>query len=146
MPNNLIDSVVNTCNMSRKIVEEKWQEAKEKANNEGHKENWKYITTIFKSLVSKECAKKMNWNKNEEKTIIMNVNKLLEKIDFYLREEKKNVDWEDVWEALVTIAKEIFGDEYNVQKVEDIFDAIKKKKPKDTEDAIGIGKGMLRTK
>lgn len=75
----------------------------------------------------------------------MSVNKLLEKIDFYLNEKKDSkIDWKDVWQSLVATAEEVFGDDYNVQKVEKIYDAVKKKKPKDTEDAIGIGQGMLR--
>ncbi len=68
---------------------------------------------------------------------------ITKKINNYLKEENK-IDWKDVWQALVATAEEVFGDDYDVQKVEQVYDAVKEKNPKDTEDAIGIGQGMLR--
>lgn len=77
MPQNLIDKVVKKCNIDREEVEDKWEEAKNKAESQGHKEDWGYITSIFKSMVGKDCAKKLGWR---------NEMKITEKIDKYLNE------------------------------------------------------------
>ena len=74
-----------------------------------------------------------------------NTEQILERINTLLNEAEDNkVDWKDVWQALVATAEEVFGDNYDVQKVEEVYEAVKEKKPKDTEDAIAIGQGMLR--
>ena len=78
---------------------------------------------------------------------MFNEKTLEEKLDLFLGEEedkKDKIDWKDVWQALVATAEKVFGDKYDVQKVEKVYDAVKKRKPKDTEDAIGIGQAMLR--
>ncbi len=76
----------------------------------------------------------------ENKTIEEKINLFLNEKD----EKEDKIDWKDVWQALVATAEEVFGDKYDVQKVEQIYDAVKKKKPKDTEDAVAIGQAMLR--
>ena len=69
---------------------------------------------------------------------------ILNKIDDYLNEKKKEIDWDDVWEALMDAAKDIF-DDVDEKKLKGVFNAISDKKPKDTEDAIQIGIDMLRS-
>jgi len=71
MPANLVKKVADTCDMSQSEVENKWEEAKEKAGDEADKENWGYVVAIFKNLVGDECKEKMGWkDKNNEDLLI----------------------------------------------------------------------------
>lgn len=81
MPANVVKSVSRKCDMSMDEVEKKWDEAKEAAADEGHKEEFDYIMSIFKNMVGKECMKKMGWT-NESNSVV-------EKIEKYLNEAKK---------------------------------------------------------
>ena len=62
MPANMVKSVQDKCGMSKDEAEKKWKEAKQKASDEGHSEDWPYVVEIFKHLVGKECANKMKWD------------------------------------------------------------------------------------
>jgi len=87
MPADTVKKVANTCDMSVSQVEDKWKKAKEKAESQGHTEDWGYITSIFKNMLSKDCLKKLGWN-NKKENYTMSANKLMERIDKYLNEGK----------------------------------------------------------
>ncbi len=61
MPTSLMKKVANKCDMSLSDVEDKWQKAKKEAEDQGHKDDWGYVTSIFKNMVGEKCAKKMGW-------------------------------------------------------------------------------------
>ena len=68
---------------------------------------------------------------------------ILDRIETYLKESE--IDWKKVKEALIETANDIF-DKVDTKKIDGIVSAVKKSgKAKDTEDAIGIGQGMLRS-
>ena len=67
MPANLVKSVQDKCDMSKEEAEKKWNKAKQKAADEGHSEEYDYITQIFKHLTGQSCMKKMGWTTNESK-------------------------------------------------------------------------------
>jgi hypothetical protein len=74
MPNNIVKSVSEKCKMSMDEVENKWKDAKKEGEKQNHKEDFDYITGIFKKMVGKECLMEMGWT-NED---------LLDKIDHFL--------------------------------------------------------------
>lgn len=149
MPTSLVKKVADKCNMGESEVEDIWEKAKAKAEDQGHEEDWGYITSIFKSMVGDDCKEAMGWNKNESKhkggyNIMANTNKVLDRIDALLREGKDEdkIDKSKVKEALIKTAREIF-DDVDEDKIDKIVDAAIEK-AKDTEDAIGIGQSILR--
>lgn len=87
MPADTVKKVANTCDMSISEVEDKWKKAKEKAESQGHAEDWGYVTSIFKNMLSKDCLEKLGWNNKKESTI-MSTSNLINKIDGYLNESK----------------------------------------------------------
>ena len=73
------------------------------------------------------------------------MNKVIKKIDTYLNEEGKKIDWDQVREAMVNAAKDIHG-KADDKVINDMISSIKDKKAaKDTEDAIQIGINMMRS-
>lgn len=73
----------------------------------------------------------------------MSTDKLLEKLNNYLGEAE--IDWDQVKEAAKKTAKKVHG-EADEKVIDDMIAKIKKGgKAKDTEDAIGIIQGMLRS-
>lgn len=66
---------------------------------------------------------------------------ILEKIDNYLNEE--GIDWNGVKKAMVDAAKDIHG-KADMSVIDSMIDNVKKKNPKDTEDAVQIGINMMR--
>lgn len=60
----------------------------------------------------------------------------------HLREA--SIDWNGVKEALVDAAKDIHG-KADLSIIDGIIDGVKKKNPKDTEDAVQIGINMMRS-
>ena len=65
MPTSLMKKVSDKCNMDMSKVEELWEKAKSQAKEQGHEEDWGYVTSIFKNMVSDSCKEKMGWT-NEE--------------------------------------------------------------------------------
>lgn len=66
-------------------------------------------------------------------------NKLME-----AEEEKGKIDWNEVKQAMVDAAKDIH-DKADMKIISKMIDGVKKKGPKDTEDAIQIGINMMRS-
>ena len=50
MPTPLIQSVARKQGKPVSEIEGKWADAKKKAAEEGHKEDWPYVVAIFKSM------------------------------------------------------------------------------------------------
>ncbi len=69
MPNNLVLAVSKKCNVSIDEVEKAWAKAEELAIQQGQKENYEYITSIFKRLIGKECTDKMGWSQQSNQVI-----------------------------------------------------------------------------
>jgi len=65
MPAAVVDKVAKVCDISQEEAEEKWEKAKKLAEDEGHKEEYDYIMSIYKNLVGKKCMKKMGWTTDE---------------------------------------------------------------------------------
>ena len=71
------------------------------------------------------------------------MSKILRKIEKYLKESE--IDWDAVRDAAITVAEKIHG-EADLEVINDMIETIRGKgKAKDTEEAIGIIKGMLRS-
>lgn len=51
MPTAYVKKIAKKHNMSVSKAENKWEEAKEKAEEQDHKEDYGYITSIFKSMM-----------------------------------------------------------------------------------------------
>lgn len=98
MPTSVVDKVSKKCNMSKDEAEEKWNEAKKKAEEVGHTEDWPYVMEIFKHTVGKECMKKMGWTNEDTKmetklAKYLNEQELNEEIDFkHLKSWLKDFD------------------------------------------------------
>lgn len=60
MPTNLIKKLNKEGKGSIQSLETKWNEAKSKAADEGQKDNYAYITTIFKSMVGASTQTQIN--------------------------------------------------------------------------------------
>lgn len=99
MPASVVDTVSKKCNISKSEAEKKWKEAKKKAADEGHTEDWPYVMEIFKHMVGKDCMKKMGWT-NEGIKMETKLNKYLkesnlneQEIDFkYMKSFLKTLD------------------------------------------------------
>ena len=50
MPAPLVKAVAKRQGKSVESLEKKWDEAKAKAAEEGHKEDWPYVVSIFKNM------------------------------------------------------------------------------------------------
>jgi polyhydroxyalkanoate synthesis regulator phasin len=61
-----------------------------------------------------------------------------------LMEEESKIDWNEVKQAMVDAAKDIH-DKADMKIISNMIDGVKKKNPKDTEDAIQIGINMMRS-
>jgi hypothetical protein len=68
--------------------------------------------------------------------------KLLERIDLFLIREE-GIDWNGVKKAMVDAAEDIHG-KADTSIIDKLINAVKKKNPKDTEDAVQIGINMMR--
>ena len=65
MPSALVNKVKEKCDLTKDKAESLWNRAKDKAKEQGHEEEWDYITEIFKHLVGKDCMKIMGWEVKE---------------------------------------------------------------------------------
>lgn len=61
MPSSVVKAVADKTDLSVSELEDLWDEAKAKAEDEGYKDNYKYIMSIFKNLIGKDNKKKMGW-------------------------------------------------------------------------------------
>lgn len=50
MPSPLVESVAKRQGKSVESMEKKWNEAKAAAAEQGHKEDWPYVVSIFKNM------------------------------------------------------------------------------------------------
>ena len=60
MPSSLVKRVTEVSDMSKSEVEELWEKAKKRAEDQGHEEEWDYIVGIFKQSLGKDLMKKLN--------------------------------------------------------------------------------------
>lgn len=51
MPTNSLESLAKEAEVSIEKAEEKWEDAKEKAAEQGHEEDWPYVMAIFKNML-----------------------------------------------------------------------------------------------
>lgn len=51
MPSNYVKKVADEKNISLSKAEDYWKRAKKQASEQGHKEDYDYITSIFQSMV-----------------------------------------------------------------------------------------------
>lgn len=90
-----------------------------------------------------KIKKKTQELKNQELGLYKEIKmSILEKIDNYLNEE--GIDWNGVKKAMVDAAKDIHG-KADMSVIDSMIDNVKKKNPKDTEDAVQIGINMMRS-
>lgn len=54
MPTPLIESVAKKQGKSIEEIEGKWEEAKKAAEEQGHKEDWAYVVSIFKNMTGQK--------------------------------------------------------------------------------------------
>lgn len=54
MPSPLVQSVAKRQGKSVPEIEDKWNQAKKKAEEEGHKEDWPYVVAIFKNMTGQK--------------------------------------------------------------------------------------------
>lgn len=79
MPAPLVDRVEEVSDMSRSRVEELWEKAKERAEDEGMGDDWGYIVGIFKQSLGKKIMRKLKkqfgweWPKRWHASIISTV-------------------------------------------------------------------------
>lgn len=85
MPNDLVNKVCTVCNISKEKAEELWAKSEEVVNKQYEKTDknpqfYQLVVGVFKKAISKDCANKLQWNKQpvlEEIDLLINYMKLL---------------------------------------------------------------------
>jgi predicted Zn-dependent peptidase len=71
MPSTVVKSIAKDTDLSEEGVEELWKEAKEIAKDEGHENDWPYITTITKRLAKAKSKEIEETKENDVKNNVL---------------------------------------------------------------------------